>query len=70
MPQERGKQQIILTGNMDDQEVRAELELNKDKPGADLKLYQNGEYQYLISFQEKFEKKTDSFLWWWFVLVF
>ena len=44
MPEERGKQQIILTGNMDNQEVRAELELNKDKPGADLKLYQNGMY--------------------------
>ena len=38
----RGKQQIILTGNMDNQEVRAELELNMDKPGADIKLYQNG----------------------------
>ena len=44
MPEERGKQQIILTGNMDNQEVRAELELNKDKPGADLKLYQDGMY--------------------------
>ena len=49
MPEERGKQQIILTGNMDNQEVRAELELNKDKPGADLKLYQNGMY---LTFKE------------------
>ncbi len=45
MPEERGKQQFILTGNMDNQEVRAELEVNKDKPGADIKLYQNGEMQ-------------------------
>ncbi len=42
MPQEEGKKSYILAGNLDNQEVRAELELNKDKPGADLKLYQNG----------------------------
>ena len=52
MPEERGKQQIILTGNMDNQEVRAELELNKDKPGADIKLYQNGNYLFPKHFLE------------------
>ena len=50
MPEERGKQQIILTGNMDNQEVRAELELNMDKPGADIKLYQNGNCFWKVSY--------------------
>ncbi len=49
MPEERGKQQFILTGNMDNQEVRAELELNKGKPGADLTLYKNGTVSLLFS---------------------